>query len=150
MNDQTRPRNGISRRRVRLGLLITLSGLIVYLIGAAPEMFALNRSPPVGFIQISVFLIGLAIMCIGGYITLSHLWIGLEKSIAADVGLRLVATGYMIAVASGGADLFGLGTHTFPLIPYFGAWQAFGVLVGESVITAGFLIMIPYPHKAPK
>jgi len=150
MNDETRPRNGVSRTRIRLGLSITVIGLIIYLIGAAPEMFRLNRSPVTGSLQISVFLIGLAMMCIGGYISLNALWNGSEKSIAADVGLRLVTTGYLIAVASGGADLFGFGNHTLPRIPYFGAWQAFGVLVGEAVIAAGFLMIIPYSHKTPK
>ena len=147
MGEQSQPRNGIRRLQVRSGLAITLGGLIVYLIGAAPELFGLNRSPPVGFIQISVFLIGLAMMCIGGYLALSPLWTGSEKSIAADVGLRMVTTGYLIAVASGAADLLGLGTHTLPHIPYFGPWQAFGVLVGEAVIAAGFLMMIPYPRR---
>jgi hypothetical protein len=86
-------------------------------------------------------------MCVGGYITSSRLWTGIEKSIVADIGQRLVATGYLIAVVTGGADLLGLGTHPFPLIPYFGPWQAFGVLVGELVILAGFFMMIPYAHK---
>jgi hypothetical protein len=149
MNVETRPRNGISRFRIRLGLGITVIGLIIYLVGAAPELFRLNRSPVTGFLQISVFLIGLALMCIGGYISLNALWNGYEKSIIADVGLRLVTTGYVIAVASGGADMFGFGNHTLPHIPYFGAWQAFGVLVGEAVIAAGFLMVIPYSHKVP-
>jgi hypothetical protein len=150
MNSPTRPRNGISRLRVRLGLIVTVLGLIIYLIGAAPEIFGLNRSPVTGFVQISVFLIGLAFMCIGGFISLNALWNGYEKSIVSDVGQRLVATGYLIAVASGSADIFGFGNHTLPRIPYFGAWQAFGVLVGEAVIIAGFLMMIPYLHKAVK
>jgi hypothetical protein len=148
MNNPTRPRNGVSRTRIRNGLLATFIGLIVYLLGAAPELFGVNRSPVTGFIQIAVFLVGLGGICIGGYISLNALWNGHEKSIAADIGLRLVSTGYVIAVATGMADLFGIGNHPLPQIPYFGAWQAFGVLVGEAVIAVGFLLIIPFTYKA--
>jgi hypothetical protein len=150
IDDRTRPRNGISRARIRVGLLITFLGLIIYLFGAAPEIFGLNRSPVTGFLQIAVFLVGLAFMCLGGYFSLNALWNGHEKSIVADIGLRLVATGYVIAVASGMADVFGIGNHPFPRIPYFGAWQALGVLIGEAVIGIGLLMMIPYSLKAFK
>jgi hypothetical protein len=150
IDDRTRPRNGISRIRIRIGLLITFFGLIIYLFGAAPELFGVNRSPVTGFLQIAVFLVGLAFMCMGGFFSLNALWNGFEKSITADIGLRLVATGYVIAVASGMADVFGIGNHPFPRIPYFGAWQALGVLIGEAVIGIGFLMMIPYSTKAFK
>lgn len=148
IDDRTRPRNGISRLRIRIGLLATFLGLIIYLFGAAPELFGVDRSPVTGFLQIAVFLVGLGGMCIGGFFSLNTLWNGYEKSIAADIGLRLVATGYVIAVATGMADLFGIGNHPFPRIPYFGAWQALGVLIGEAVIGIGFLMMIPYTRKA--
>jgi hypothetical protein len=150
IDDRTRPRNGVSRIRIRIGLLITFLGLIIYLFGAAPELFGVNRSPVTGFLQIAVFLIGLAFVCLGGYSSLNALWNGHEKSIVADIGLRLVATGYVIAVAAGMADMFGIGNHPFPRIPYFGAWQALGVLIGEAVIGIGFLMMIPYSMKSFK
>jgi len=150
IDDRTRPRMGISRLRIRIGLLATFFGLIIYLFGAAPELFGANRSPVTGFLQIAVFLVGLASICIGGFISLNALWNGHEKSIAADIGLRLVATGYVIAVATGMADVFGIGNHPFPRIPYFGAWQALGVLIGEAVIGIGFMMIIPYTIKAFK
>ncbi len=146
MNAQTRPRNGVSRGRIRFGLAIVFLGLLIYLIGAAPELFGVNRSPVTGFVQIAVFIVGLGIMCLGGYFSLDALWNGHPKSIAADIGLRLVGTGYVIAVASGMADVFGFGNHPFPRIPYFGAWQALGVLIGEAVIMIGFILIIPIPR----
>ena len=133
-----------SRLRVRAGLIITLFGLFVFLVGAKPAWFDLQRSPTVGFVKISVFLVGLAIICLGGYISLRGLWKGMERSIAADIGLRMVATGYVIAVFSGMADVFGMGSQTAPLIPFFGPIQALGVLLGEIVIAIGFLLLIPY------
>src|SRR5512146_665594 len=82
------------QRRARVGLVLTLIGFLVFLIGARPSLFTMDRSPIIGFVQIAVFLIGLAIICIGGYVSLTSLWGDQPTSIAADIGLRLVATGY--------------------------------------------------------
>jgi hypothetical protein len=137
----TTPRNGYIRNRI--GLTFTLVGLLVFVLGAEPGLFGLDRSPVVGFVQIAVFLVGLAIICLGGYISLASFWNGLQKTIAADLGLRLVSTGYVIAVAAGMADVFGFGSQPFPQVPYFGPLQASGVIIGEAVIALGFLLMIP-------
>ncbi len=133
-----------SRLRVRVGLLATLFGFFIFIIGTKPNWFHLDRSPTVGFVQISFFLVGLAIICVGGYTSLWGLWKGMERSIVADIGMRLVATGYVITVFSGMADIFGMGSQPPPLAPYFGPLQASGVLIGEIVIAIGFLMLIPY------
>lgn len=137
----------ISIARLRSGLMVTIFGLVFYLLGADPGMFNLDRSPVTGFVQIATLLVGLAFMCIGGYITLNALWNGDPKSILADIGLRLVSTGYVVTVAAGMADLFGFGNHPLPGIPYFGPWQALGVMIGEGIIAIGFLMIIPYPAR---
>lgn len=142
----TTPTRPYSRRRIRWGLSITLFGFLVFLIGARPGLFGLDRSPVIGFVQIATFLVGLAFICIGGYISMMALWKNEELSIAADIGLRLVATGYVIAVFTGMADVFGLGSHPLPGVPYFGAWQARGVEFGQAIIAIGLLMLIPY-HK---
>ncbi len=133
-----------SRTRIRAGLALTLIGFGIFLLGARPGMFGLDRSPVIGFVQIAVFLIGLALMCIGGYSSLMALWKGYTPSIAADIGLRMVATGYLVAVFTGMADIFGLGSHALPNIPFFGVWQARGVVVGETIIAIGFLLCVPF------
>ncbi len=134
----------ISQLRVRFGLFSTLFGLFIFIAGAKPEWFGWDRSPVVGFVQIAVFLIGLAIICFGGYISLLTLWKGIERTIAADIGLRLVSTGYVVCVFAGMADVFGMGSQSLPAVPYFGPWQAGGVLIGQIVIAFGFLLLIPY------
>ena len=113
------PRNG--RFRIRLGLGITLAGFALFLLGADPALFGLDPSPVFGRVQISVFLIGLALMCLGGYISLSALWNGREKPIRAELGQRLVSTGYVVAVVSGMADVFGL-SMTAPLFADCAWW----------------------------
>jgi hypothetical protein len=134
----------ISYLRVRFSFITTLFGLFIFVIGAKPNWFGWDRSPVVGFIQIAVFLIGLALICIGGYVGLLALWGREQRSILADIGLRLVGTGYVIAVFTGMADVFGLGSQPLPNVPYFGPWQAGGVLIGQIFIAIGFLLTIPY------
>jgi hypothetical protein len=137
----------ISITRIRFGLITTIVGFLIFLLGARPSLFGLDRSPVIGFVQIAMFLIGLAGMSIGGYISMMALWNGNQPSIAADIGMRLVATGYVIAVFAGMADIFGMGSHPLPDVPYFGAWQARGVEIGESIIAIGFLMMVPFKKK---
>jgi hypothetical protein len=84
------------------------------------------------------------LICLGGYVGLSALWGKEQRSIIADIGIRLVATGYVISVFAGMADVFGMGTQAVPKTPYFGPWQAGGVLIGQFVIAIGFLMVIPY------
>jgi hypothetical protein len=137
-------KNGNGRFRLRAGLTVTIIGFVLFLIGAEPGLFGLDRSPVVGFVQIAVFLTGLGFICLGGYISLAALWNGGPKSILSDIGLRLIATGYVVAVASGMADVFGFGSHNFPNIPYFGPWQVVGVIIGEIVIAVGLFLLIPW------
>ncbi len=133
--------------RVRFGLIVTLIGLFVFLLGARPSLFGLDRSPVIGFVQIAMFLIGLAVICTGGYICLLALWNSHPKSIAADIGLRLVCTGYVIAVFAGMADVFGFGSQPLPDLPFFGPWQARGVELGEAIIGLGFLMLLPFRKR---
>ena len=138
------PRYTVSYLRIRFCLIAVGLGLFIFAVGAKPNWFGWDRSPVVGFIQIAVFLVGLALICLGGFVGLSALWGKEQRTIIADIGLRMVGTGYVIAVFTGMADVFGMGTQPLPDIPYFGPWQAGGVLIGQAVIALGFLMLIPY------
>lgn len=143
------PTRPYSRRRVQTGLTITLVGFAVFLIGARPGIIGMDRSPIIGFVQIAGFLVGLAIICVGGYISLMALWKDQRPSIAVDFGVRFVSTGYVIAVFSGMADVFGFGSHPLPGVPFFGGLQARGVMLGQAVIAIGFMLLIPYKRRPP-
>jgi hypothetical protein len=137
-----------STPRIYVSITVILFGLLIFIIGAKPEWFGWNRSPVVGFVQISVFLAGLAIICFGGYVGMLTLWWGRERTITSDIGTRLVSTGYVISVFAGLADIFGMGSQSFPQVPYFGPLQASGVLIGQCIIVLGFLLFIPFhPRK---
>lgn len=142
------PKPPLQRIRVRAGLLTVIFGFLVFLIGARPDLIGQDRSPVIGFVQIAVFLSGLGIICIGGYLTLDGLWNGYTRTIVSDIGLRLVGTGFVIAVACGMADVLGFGTQASPAVPHFGVWQMRGVLIGQIVIGLGFILLTPFrpPH----
>ncbi len=142
--NQTANHTSYGHFRIRLGMILMLVGFVIFLIGAVPDLFGLDRSPVIGFVQIAVFLTGLAIICLGGYICMNGLWNNHPKTILADIGLRVVSTGFVIAVISGMADVFGFGTQLSPEIPYYGPWQATGVLIGEMMIVLGFISQIPF------
>lgn len=142
--------------RVRTGLALTLIGFLVFILGVRPSLFGLDRSPVIGFVQVATFLLGLAIICVGGYASLRGLWGDRQLSIVADIGSRLVATGYVLCVFSGLADILGLGSQLPPFaVPSFGDWQVLGVEIGMMVIAVGLVMMIPFhrfgkePQSAP-
>jgi len=160
-NDKKRTKNGFPLRRIQFGLTIAIGGFLIFLIGIKPELLQLDRSPVLGFVQIAVMLVGLGLICIGGFFATRGLWKDQRPSVAAELGMRIISTGYITAVFSGLADIFGLGSHPYPdLTPYFGTWQARGVQIAEGFITIGMLMMLPYsrhplfrsraPRSAPK
>ena len=134
----------VSYLRVRFGLICTGMGLLIFVIGTKPNWFGWNRVEVVGFVQTIVFLVGLGLICIGGFVGISALWGREQRSILADFGSRLIGTGYVISVFAGMADVFGMGAQTLPDAPYFGPLQAVGVFIGQIVIAIGFLMFIPY------
>ncbi len=136
-----------SRTRVRFGLIIIVLGFFILIVGARPAWFGWDNSPTVGFVQVSILLVGLGILCLGGYVGLLALWKGRERTIAADIGMRLVATGYVVSVFAGMADLFGMGTQVGPEGAFFGPLQSRGIIIGQVFIAVGFLLMIPFREK---
>ncbi len=134
-----------ARRNIRVGLILTLTGYAVFLLGARPSVFGqgLDRSPVVGFVQIAVFLLGIGIISIGAYVCMRALWHGEPASILAQIGMRLLQTGFVIAFFTGMADVFGLGSHPLPK-PFFGPLQSTGVQIGEFIIGMGILLMFPF------
>lgn len=145
--DITMPIYPLPRVRIRLLIFGVILGFLVVMIGAKPAWFGLDRSPVVGFIQIAVMLIGLAIICISGYAAIHALWRKQQPTIPADIGVRLVSTGYVITLFSGMADVLGVGSHPLPGLPVFGVWQARGMEIGLAIIAIGFIMMFPYKQK---
>jgi hypothetical protein len=132
-------------RRLNISLAICLGGFFIFLLGADPALFGLDRVPSIGFVQTATFSTGLALLCLGGFISLKISQRSDQiQSLAQDIGIRLVATGYLVALISGMADVFGFGTQAWPAPPFFGPAQAVGVVIGEFIIAVGFLLYMPF------
>ena len=97
-----------------------------------------------GLVQLIVLSIGWLIFCAGGYWAAVAMWPkGQPLPLRADMGARLIATGAVLVVLAALADVFGLGSHPWPLHPSFGPWQRAGVLAGMAIDLIGFLLMWP-------
>ena len=131
------------KRRIRNGIGLAIAGYLVFLLGARPGLFYLDRSRVIGFVQISVFLIGLGMIVMGSYVALNNLWPNKIKTIAADIGSRLMSTGFVICVFTAMADIFGMGSHPLPDV-FFGPLQANGMVIGMVTIAFGLLLLIRY------
>ncbi len=129
-----------SNLRLQIGITVTVIGFLVFWLGATPGLFGQDRSPAVGFIQLAVIITGLGLICLGGCISLMWYWKGREMSIPADFGWRIVWTGFIIALWSCMADMWGFGTKTL----CFGPWQEKGVLTAQVVIAIGLLMLVPW------
>jgi hypothetical protein len=123
-------------------MTMVLMGLFVFMIGIQPDLIGMNRSPAVGFIQIGVWLTGLAFLLIGAYAAVRVVRNGRPNSLWADIGLRLIATGYVVAATSSLADFIGLGAHHMPDV-WFGQLQTFGLLLGIITCLGGILMYWP-------
>jgi len=134
------------KTRVQIGLGLAVFGYVLFLLGARPSLFGLDRSRVIGFVQISVFLVGLALITLGSYLALKAFWPEGKKTIAADIGSRLASTGYVICVFTAMADIFGMGSHRLPNV-FFGPLQAQGMSIGMGTIALGFLLMVRYKRS---
>jgi hypothetical protein len=72
---------------------------------------------------------------------------GRPHSLRADVGLRLIATGYVMAATASYADFLNLGSHTMPQV-HFGEVQVMGLALG--VLTSLLGVVLYWPRKARK
>ena len=123
-------------------MTIVLFGLFIFLIGMWPDLIGMDRSPVVGFVQIGVWLTGLAILLLGAYATIRVIRNGIPTSLRADVGLRLISTGYVVAGVASLADFIGVGAQRMPFIT-FGPVQVIGLVTGVLLSLLGIILYWP-------
>lgn len=133
-------------RWVRRWMTLALLGVLVFLIGINPDLVGMNRSPAVGFVQVGVWLTGLAIALLGAYLSLRVVRNGRATTLLNDVGLRLAATGYVVAAAASLADFIGIGSHAIPALK-FGRIQLAGLVVGIVLCVVGLVLYSPLPSR---
>ena len=128
-------------RLARAGAATIATGFLLFLFGVFPEPVGLGLTPGIGIFQIFTFLLGLAVMTLGAYIyAYATRHRAMAPRLREDVGVRLMATGLVIAWTCGFADLLGIGSHFGLERPLFGPFQALGVTVGVIVSILGLFL----------
>lgn len=123
-------------------LLYILGGLLCFLALGA-ELIGLDFTPGFGIVQIVQLLVGITALTLAVYITLRSLrGPDAPRSLQADIGIRLAATGLVFMYVSGLSDLIQIGTHVMPNFerPYIGPLQLGGLILGLVTIVAGLLL----------
>jgi len=134
--------NGTRVRKV-LTTVLFLAGGILCIMSLAADWVGLDLTPGFGVVQMLQLLLGLASLTMAVFLYLKSLRPpNMHRSLQADIGVRLAATGLVFAFVSGLSDLIGIGTHVTPNFdrPYVGPLQLGGLLVGVGSIIAGMLL----------
>lgn len=124
-------------------LLLFLIGNVLTVVSLAAEILGLDLTPGFGMVQMFQLLLGLSFLTLAGFLHLYSLRPrGAPRSLQADIGIRLAATGLVFAYVSGLADLLGIGTHPHPDYPrpFVGPLQLGGLVLGIVSITAGIML----------
>ena len=100
--------------RVNIGLGLTIAGFLIFILGADPGLFGLDRNHISVSSKQQLFL---SVWHCSAWVDSSASRLAkkrTDQSLAQDIGIRLVATGYLISLISGMADVFGFGTQAWP------------------------------------
>lgn len=137
----TAPRDINASRLSRLAVAIIVVGFFLFLIGIFPDIIRLGLTPGIGVGQIATFLFGITLMTLGAYVyAYATRHRAQPRRLREDIGVRLMATGVVIAYATGFADVLGIGSHYGAERPLFGLLQAAGVALGVFVIVVGIVM----------
>lgn len=134
--------NGSQSRWARVWMTLVLVGLFLFVLGVDPDLLGLDRSPVVGFVQVGVWLFGLALILLSAYATVRIIRNGRATTLRSEIGERLIATGYVVAAAASLADFIGIGSHTIPEL-IFGPLQLIGLSLGIFIALLGILLYWP-------
>jgi len=143
IEEQHKMSNGKSTRiyTIVIILLVTFSVLLIFL-SLAADPLGIDRTPGFGMIQMLGLLIGITFLTVAAFMYLSALNHNGSRSLQADIGFRLSATGLVFAYVAGLSDLLGIGTHPHPDYerPFVGWLQLSGLGIGIISILVGLLL----------
>ena len=118
-------------------------GTALSLISLGAELLGLDLTPGFGMVQMAQLLVGLTFLTLAAFVhaRLNHRRHA-PRSLQADIGVRLAATGLVFAYVAGLSDLLGIGTHVEPhfVRPFVGPLQMGGIALGILSIIAGILL----------
>ncbi|MFW5942427.1 MAG: hypothetical protein ACOC8X_01020 [Chloroflexota bacterium] len=124
-------------------LLLFLVGNVLTVVSLAAEILGLDLTPGFGMVQMFQLLLGLTLLTLAGFLHIYSLRDpDTPRSLQADIGIRLAATGLVFTYIAGLSDLLGIGTHVSPQFerPYVGPLQLGGLVLGIISITVGMIL----------
>jgi hypothetical protein len=133
----------LNRFRSIVNIVLFVVGILLSVLSLGAEILALNFTPGFGMVQMVQLLAGLTCLTLAGFLHLHSLRSpDTPRSLQADIGIRLAATGLVFTFVSGFSDLIGIGTHVLPSFerPSVGPLQLGGLIMGVLSITAGLLL----------
>lgn len=142
------PRENEEIERARVGqvaILIATLGLMLILIGLFPTITGLEPKSGIGVLQLMVAIIGLILLITGALLFSKVTFYPRQRTnLAQQIGVRLSLTGLLMTGAAGLADVLGFGSHApnaeQQIVPVLGKWQAFGMIIGFMVASAGVVL----------
>jgi len=124
-------------------IILFVLGLLLCGLALGAEVLGLDLTPGFGMVQMLQMLVGLTFLTLAGYLRIHSMRpANTPRSLQADIGIRLGATGLVFAYTLGWADLIGIGTHIGPDFerPFVGPLQLGGLIVGIVMITVGIIL----------
>lgn len=131
-----------ARIRNSVVIILLILGILLSVLSMAADYFGLDKTPGFGMIQMFELLVGITCLTIAGFTYLRSLGARMTRSLQADIGGRLAATGLVFSYVTGLADLMGIGTHPHPDYerPFVGWLQLGGLTLGILSILVGLLL----------
>jgi len=129
------------RKNVTIALF--LAGVLLSALALSAETLGLDLTPGFGMVQMLQLLLGLTSLTFALFLRIKERRrLNAPRSLQADIGVRLAATGLVFAYVSGLSDLIGIGTHVNPQFdrPFVGPLQLLGLGLGVlSILIGAFL-----------
>lgn len=122
---------------------ILIIGILLVGVSLGAELLGLDLTPGFGLIQMVQLLVGLTLLTIAGFLQIYRMRAaGTPRSLQADIGIRLGASGLVLAYVAGLSDRLGIGTHIAPTFqrPVAGPLQLIGIGIGILLVTIGMLL----------
>jgi hypothetical protein len=127
----------------QVGIAVGILGGVIAFIGLFPASVGLEVASGIGVLQVLVIVAGMSIMISGAvlYVQTTY-YAGIKHNLAQQIGIRLSATGLVISLTCGLADVFGFGSHlpTPDTRPFLGTFQIAALIGGFIIASVGVLI----------
>lgn len=136
MSKASKLRRTVTAILLVVGLLLTIGTLTI-------DRFGVGRTPQFGVLQMLGLLLGITALTAAAYLAMGRArQRGELRSLQADIGFRLSATGLVLTYVAGYADLIGIGTHIGPEFsrPFVGPLQSAGMVLGIVLIISGIVL----------